>query len=353
MSGLLVVAHEGTRTGSPTVLLHLLRHLRRRWSVPVAVDVRAEGPLAAPLRALGDGPPGSLPPAVVWVNSALAAAAAWEHPAGVPVVVYVHEQGEALDRLDDRARSALAERADRVWCVNDAAGADLVRLGVDPVRLEVVPPVVVVPDVVDPGAGAALVSRLDLDPGRPLVVACGEAGWRKGADLFLDVCRRCAGREDLQFAWVGRRPRAFGRVLDHDTAVLGLAGRLRWTGELADPLPLLAAASVLVLPSREDPQPLVPLEAALVGTPTVAFAVGGVVELATEGAALAVPYPDTAALAVAVERLLREPGTGEALVAAARRRAATRHDLAVVGDRVVASLRELAGDAVPRAGGSS
>lgn len=351
MSGLLVVAHEGTRTGSPTVLLHLLRHLRLRWSIPVAVDVRAEGPLAAPLRALGDHPPGASPPAVVWINSALAAGAAWEQPVGVPVVVYVHEQGEALDRLDQRARAALAERADRVWCVNEAAGADLERLGVDPTRLEVVPPVVVVPDTVDPGAATALLARSGLDPARPLIVGCGEAGWRKGADLFLDVCRRCARRDELQFAWVGRRPRAFARVLDHDTATLGLTGRLRWTGELADPRPLLAAASVLLLPSREDPQPLVPLEAALVGTPTAGFAVGGVVDLAAEGSALAVPYPDTSALADAVRRLVDEPDLGAALVASARRRATTRHDLTVVGERVVSALRDLAGEADVGIGG--
>ena len=49
-----------------------------------------------------------------------------------------------------------------------------------------------------------------------------------------------------------------------------------------------AAAQVLVMTSREDPQPLVPLEAAASGTATAGFAIGGIADLAEAGAAMAV-----------------------------------------------------------------
>ena len=71
-----------------------------------------------------------------------------------------------------------------------------------------------------------------------------------------------------------------------------------------DPATWLAAADVLVMPSRRGARPLSPIEAALVGTPTAAFAVGGLSDLADQGAVLAAPYPDAGGLAQRVRELL-------------------------------------------------
>ena len=234
MSQLLVVAHEATRTGSPRVLLELLRRTLPGHRGEVAVRLLAEGPLADELRALGTASPIGFRPDVALLNSAPSAAVALELAADVRVVAYVHEEGEALRVLPPEAVEGLVGRCDRVLCVSEAARADLAGMGVRTDRLEVLPPSVptrtegAVPD------RTALAEQVGADPSRPLVVGCGEAGWRKGADLFVDAARRSAA--GATWVWVGRRPRAFGRVLDNDVAVAGLAGRVRWAGEVADKL---------------------------------------------------------------------------------------------------------------------
>lgn len=321
-----MIVHEATRTGSPRVLHDLLRQARARLDRPVAIRLLAGGPMTAQLEALGDVDPTGVSPAAVLINSSLAADAAWQLDPGVPVAVYVHEQGEALRTLPDRAAAALRDRCTQVWCVSASARSDLTALGVAPERIRVLPPVV---GERHEQAGDADEHRrlLGIAPTARLVVGCGEANWRKGADLFLDVARRLSSEPDVHFVWIGRRPRAFARILDHDTRHLSLTDRLVWTGELPDPSELLADAAVLVVTSREDPQPLVPLEAGLAGTPSVGFAVGGMVDMSDAGAAITVPYPDTAALANATRTLLHDAGTAEALAAAAATRARTRHSL--------------------------
>ena len=144
---------------------------------------------------------------------------------------------------------------------------------------------------------------------------------RVDGQLFhAEAAGHLAADDGLRFGWVGRRLRPFARQLDWDVTGIALGARFAFVGDVADAAPYLAAADGLLVTSRYDPQPLVPIEAALVATPTVGFATAGAGDLAADGAALAVPYPDCARLAHAVRRVLADPSLSAALVAAAVRR---------------------------------
>lgn len=339
-----VVLHEATRTGAPRVLLEQLRHLKATTGTEVAVELLVGGELADELLALDDG----IDPAtadVVVVNSAVAAGRLADLPTGVPSVLYVHEDGATVAALDAAGRDAVT-RYDRVLCVSDAILGQLADLGVPRDRLAVLPPVVVAGTA--PSADAVATARSAMggvdDPGQRLVLGCGEGGWRKGADLFVAVAHQVvAAGAPVRFAWVGRRPPAFARLLDHDVARAGLGDRVRWLGEVADVRTHLAAADLLLLTSRHDPQPLVAIEAALAGTPSAGFAVGGVAELAADGGASVVPYPDVPGLGALVTELLDHPAAGDRLVAGAIDRWRRRQAIEVVGPRFVATIEGLLG----------
>ena len=343
---LLVVAHEASRTGAPRVLLDLLGGLKERWAVPTAVRLEAGGPLAGDLLAMDDGPLVG-DPSVVLVNSALAAGV--DRPAGVPSALYVHEDRDALDLLPLPDRRAMAG-FDRVLCVSPGVAADVVDVGVDRSRVCVLPPIVV--PQVQPDDRACLAARraMGAEPGEAVVVGCGEGGWRKGADLFVAMAHRLAGSPGLRFAWAGARPLPFAEVLDHDVASVGLGDRFTWLGEVARPEACLAAADVVVITSRYDAQPLVPIEAALLGTPSVGFAVGGMVDMAGSGAALTVPYPDVVALADTVSRVIASRKLRTDLLLRALRRWRVRQSPQVVVPRFARLLAELSAPAPTVAG---
>lgn len=88
---------------------------------------------------------------------------------------------------------------------------------------------------------------------------------------------------------------------------LDLAERVSFHGFLTQRQlhPLMQRAHVAVVSSRHEAGPLALLEAAAVGVPTVGTAVGHVVEWAPE-AAMAVPVGDSAALALALHRVLSD-----------------------------------------------
>jgi glycosyltransferase involved in cell wall biosynthesis len=88
---------------------------------------------------------------------------------------------------------------------------------------------------------------------------------------------------------------------------LGLRERVRFRGFLLprELRPLLEAADLMVLSSRHEAGPLVALEAAVAGVPTVGTSVGHIAEWAPD-AAMAAPVGDWALLGICIRRLLED-----------------------------------------------
>jgi glycosyltransferase involved in cell wall biosynthesis len=86
---------------------------------------------------------------------------------------------------------------------------------------------------------------------------------------------------------------------------------------------LLAAADVVVVPSRWEARAFVIQEAMRAGRPVVATRVGGTPELTGADGAILVPPGDPAALAEAVAALLDDASLAARLGAAARQRSAS------------------------------
>jgi glycosyltransferase involved in cell wall biosynthesis len=154
----------------------------------------------------------------------------------------------------------------------------------------------------------------------PLLLAVGRLERHKGYDTLLDAAhlwlRGPAPHPLLVIAGEGSRRAALTRRIETEGLPVLLTGR-------RDDIPeLLAAADIVVLPSRWEARALIAQEALHAGVPLVATAVGGIPELVGEAAEL-VPYGDPAALAAAVARLLADPARRAELVAAGRTQAAT------------------------------
>jgi len=103
---------------------------------------------------------------------------------------------------------------------------------------------------------------------------------------------------------------------------LGLEQRVRFLGfkTQRELRPIMEAADLLVMSSRHEAGPLVLLEAAVAGVPTVGTAVGHIAEWAPV-AALAVPVADPAALADAIGMVLGDEALRLRLARAAQCRA--------------------------------
>lgn len=155
-------------------------------------------------------------------------------------------------------------------------------------------------------------------PGR--IVCVGRLSWEKG-QLFLIEALPHILRErpeaHLVLVGDGAERESLERLVDER----GLRDRVRFTGTLPreEALRELSQASVAALPSLGEGLGIAAIEAQAVGVPIVASNVGGIPDVVTdEETGLLVPPRNSAALASAILRLMRQPELPARLAAAAR-----------------------------------
>ena len=165
-----------------------------------------------------------------------------------------------------------------------------------------------------------------------VVGGCGGIGWRKGTDLFLQIARiaiKVNGYKKLRFLWVGGEVQ--GTEIEkfyHDLRILGLEKyccRVPVTSKVSD---YYCAMDAFALTSREDPFPLVMLEAGAHGIPVVCFAEsGGAPEFIGKDSGLISPYLDTLSFANNLMKLHDAPDTCKRLGRAALRKVQMKHNV--------------------------
>jgi glycosyltransferase involved in cell wall biosynthesis len=253
----------------------------------------------------------------------------WWFPAGVqalaartglPLVTTLHGTDVRLARTRPAARAACARvlrasaRVTAVsgWLAGQAAGFVP---GLDP-------PVTVAPMPVD---------DLAFSPGpvarpRDELLFVGRLDRQKGAEVALRALAGLTGpAAGLPLRVVGAGPEQ--AALRRLAGELGVAGRVRWDGQLpqAELAGRYRRAAALVVPGRDEGLGLVAVEGQLSGAPVVAAASGGLLDVVADGRTGRTFLPGRPdALARALEAVLADPAGTARMAAAARELAAAR-----------------------------
>jgi glycosyltransferase involved in cell wall biosynthesis len=243
---------------------------------------------------------------------------------------FQHESPGLAVRLLRAARDAELRGAAHVMCPSAYLRELVLDWGVEPSRVEVMPnPLPRLPDLPEREEARR---RLGLD-GATLAFA-GRLTAQKSLDVALEAVAR-NGDVSLVLAGEGVERDA----LERRAAELDLNGRVRFLGPQPreDVLELLRAADALLLSSSWENFPHTVIESLAVGTPVLATAAGGVVEVVDDGRnGLLVPPGDTDALAQAIRRFFGDPALRESL-----REAAAPSVAGYAPDRIYARLEQV------------
>ncbi|HEY2102580.1 MAG TPA: glycosyltransferase [Chthoniobacterales bacterium] len=346
---ILFVSPDLSRSGAPLLLFHLAQWCRANGFF-VTVLSPSDGPLrekfvAAEIPLIIDSLSGGSHPSlarlfrnfelVVANTIKTANAVAIAHQAGVPVVWWIHETklGERFLNKDSRISAALplaslliapSEQSLAVYRGHSSSPAHKLVSGIPDFRLTT------------KADGKALDRVRFLMP--------GTIEKRKGQDILIDAIRQMdkALAAQALFTIVGSGTEAefVARIRQASSEISYL--------EVAEPvdheqsLSLLAGADALVCASRDESMPLTILEAMCFGKTIVSTAVGGIPEYLTDRInALLVPSESPAALARALERVVRDRDEANRLGKNARALFETRHTIGELGRNFVGLIEPL------------
>jgi glycosyltransferase involved in cell wall biosynthesis len=371
---LLAISHDAYRAGSQIILLNFLRWIREREYAEVGVLLRAGGALerefekvgsvwklspeaqrksfrgwfssgarqVAPLNKLADVLTSEYRPDVIYANTVMnGAALPYLRSLNAPIITHVHELDMWMRQSMSREQFAVVDRnTDLFVVVSDAAKRNLIdNWGVRESKIRLI--YGFVPNIVNPERTETDLRwerrhALGIPDDAVVVGGCGTTDWRKGPDLFIQAAKYVLGRNtarEIHFVWLGGEDAGTRyEMLRHDVRQAGLDSRVKFLGECEDSRPFFATIDLLALTSREDPFPLVVLEAAMFAKPAVCFnGAGGIPEFVDRGCGRSVPYLDVWQFAEAIVELIESPALRERLGQAARQRVTRLHSLDVGG----------------------
>jgi glycosyltransferase involved in cell wall biosynthesis len=192
-------------------------------------------------------------------------------------------------------------------------------------------------------AAPALRAQLGIPPDAFVVGGCGTMDWRKSPDIFLQVAHRVAHGGPpcpVHFVWVGGQGSGHElHALMYDAERLRIGQIVHFVGPRSDPLTYFSLFDSFLLTSREDPFPLVCLEAAVLASPIICFEdAGGMPEFVDEDAGFVVPYLDASRAADCILTLARSEGLRHSLGSCAAAKVRARHDIGVIGRQIASVL---------------
>ena len=176
-----------------------------------------------------------------------------------------------------------------------------------------------------------------------IVLASGTTDWRKGADLFVKVAEYCLKvTNNIHFIWLGGDHIGIEyEKLMYDVKKLGLEKNVQFIGSRKNILRYLKHGHVFILPSREDPFPLVCLEAASAELPIICFEnAGGMPEFVEEDAGITVPYLSTEEMANAILKLYNDPVLRKKLGEMAGKKV-VNYDTSVIGRQIESLINNI------------
>ncbi|MBJ6141843.1 glycosyltransferase family 4 protein [Hymenobacter sp. BT559] len=394
MNHVVFISHDANRTGAPIVLLHLLRWLKKQQVFTFSIILLRGGELESEFQSIAPTYVWHLPPVdgavspsisrriwnrarrfvrprgtrqqheqqiiealrqsntqLIYANTVVSAELAVQLKAslGCPALCHVHELSMAIEGYFGTARfEKILPQLDLLVAASEAVKENLLATyAVAADKLVKVYEFIASPPLQADAAEtrAAVRASLGIPLEAAIIVASGTFEWRKAPGLFIQIADYMRRNMEVMpyFLWIGGSIKTLAwQELQYDVEKLGLTDYVKFIGPRPNPLDYLLSAELFVLTSREDPYPLVCLEAAALGKPVLCFEQsGGMPEFVETDCGRVLPYLQIDAMARAIQDLLLDPAKRQELGSQAQRKVQSQHSVEVAGQQVVELLHKL------------
>ena len=353
----LFISHDATRTGAPIVLIHLLRWLKNNTDIKFEILLKRGGELIPEfesinpthimykenikrklLRKLNLNDELSLIPLaligkqydLIYSNTITNGNLVSRlKEKAKKIITHVHEMDSWIERSGKDNWNEVVSQTTQFLAVSEPVRDCLIRRGIKKDKIELLPECVSVPATPSLTDRESIREALGISKSAFVVGGGGAEVWRKGCDVFVQLAAATIYRQrsrDFHFIWLGSHPdKESSMWLKHDSKLLGCEECIHCVGSVKNPEVYYSAMDTFVMTSREDPLPLVAIEAGMMGLPIICFnSAGGTADWVREEAGYTVSYLDIAAMAEKIillssdQNMLRKKGSNARIITQSR-----------------------------------
>ncbi len=268
---------------------------------------------------------------------------------GVPFITHVHELEKSIKLYADKATIIKMKLFTSffIGCSKPVSENLITNHNVEKEKIATINEFIENRQITFNQTKVVLRKRLGLIEEALIVLVCGTMYWRKGVDLFVEtaIYLKKKGKTNFHFYWIGENFWDFdnaSKIICSWNELLdkilknGLNDNISFLGVKENVFDYLQASDIFYLPSREDPFPLVCLEAAQCGVPVICFEnAGGISDFIEKDAGFVVPFEDTQEAAEKIIFLDKHRDKLNELGTTARKKFLARHSIDIAAPGVL------------------
>lgn len=227
----------------------------------------------------------------------------------IPIVTHVHEMDYWFSKLNDKEIDLLKYHTYCFFTASRSVSLALENMGI--VEAKKTFPVYVFandPIELENNQGKSLKSYLKLSSNSIIVGACGSENFRKGKDWLLPIAIGVLSKlphKNVHFVWIGGGSTYH---MEYDRIRSNFPDRIHFLDFLPEAHSYFHEFSLFLMISREDPFPIVNIEAGIRGIPVISFMDnGGTHELLDNDLDMLIPYGNLSLMIDKIIFLLNNP----------------------------------------------
>lgn len=252
----------------------------------------------------------------------------------IPIITHVHELDYWISRTGDRNLEYVKNVSSRYIAASDSVKKCLIKYNFEEHLITTINEFIVVDTLGK--EKRSLKNKLTLSEDSIIVGASGSEAWRKGKDWFIplaiDILSRRIDKE-IHFVWIGGE---LSYELQNDLDKSGYTNKIHFVPHLPNANQYFHEFTVFAMLSREDPFPVVNLEAAGLGVPIVCFEnSGGTPELIAKGCGFVAPYGNLHEFADKICFLIENDKLRNDISTKSIEVIATNYDISIIVNKII------------------
>jgi len=254
-----------------------------------------------------------------------------------PVITHVHEMDYWINKAGKNNLSYVKKYSTKYIAASNAVRSCLINnYAISPARIETIYEHVSFSNLTKNREKLSLREKLNIPFNSIIIGASGAENWRKGKDWFIPLALNVLIRmpdSNIHFIWIGG---SLNYELKHDYNSIAQRANIHFIEHLPDAYKYFHEFSIFAMLSREDPFPVVNLEAASLGVPIVCFEnAGGTPELVSDGCGFSVPYGDLNSFADKIIYLIDNEKERKQMGDIASYSVKTKYDIEIIAPEMI------------------
>lgn len=226
------------------------------------------------------------------------------------VVLYVHEGERILAEYNSNMSVARSISASNViLTVSENVKNTLIKSYQPKVEIQVIPGGVNTYPTIGKVNSNEILLEEGIDKDKIILMSCGWLNWHKGIDIFILLAARVCKLDDkFHFVWLGGSEKDEGyQQMKFDIEKLGLTNRITIITAKSNPRTYISGADLFLMLSREESFSLVTIEAGAAKIPVLCFdKIGGPLEILNYDKRFIVPYLDIDLLSSRIQEITND-----------------------------------------------